>query len=50
MQEIVLGMGGASLLHTLGLKPTVYHMNEGHSAFLTLELIYSLMKRKENIF
>ena len=48
-QEIVLGMGGASLLHTLGLNPTVYHMNEGHSAFLTLELIYSLMKEKKII-
>ena len=50
MQEIVLGMGGASLLHTLGLNPTVYHMNEGHSAFLTLELIYSLMKEKKISF
>ena len=50
MQEIVLGMGGANLLRTLGLKPTVYHMNEGHSAFLTLELIYSLMKEKKISF
>ena len=50
MQEIVLGMGGANLLRTLGLNPTVYHMNEGHSAFLTLELIYSLMKEKKISF
>ena len=32
-------MAGIELLHTLGLNPTVYHMNEGHSAFLTLKLI-----------
>ena len=38
-QEIVLGMAGTKLLKTLNLKPTVYHMNEGHSSFLILELI-----------
>jgi glycogen phosphorylase len=38
-QEIVLGIGGVRLLHALGLQPSVYHMNEGHSAFLTLELL-----------
>ena len=37
-QEIVLGMAGVELLKTLGMEPTVYHMNEGHSAFLTLKL------------
>ena len=47
MQEIVLGMGGVNLLYTLGLKPTVYHMNEGHSSFLTIELIKNMMKYKE---
>ncbi len=36
-QEIVLGIGGYRALHAMGLKPTVYHMNEGHSAFLSLE-------------
>lgn len=40
-QEIVLGIGGVKLLDALGLKPAVYHMNEGHSAFLTLELLAS---------
>ena len=35
-QEIVLGMAGAHLLKVLGLNPTVYHMNEGHSSFLLL--------------
>ncbi|HZJ16562.1 MAG TPA: alpha-glucan family phosphorylase [Chthoniobacteraceae bacterium] len=38
-QEIVLGIGGVHALHALGIKPSVYHMNEGHSAFLSLELI-----------
>ena len=36
-QEIVLGIGGYRALQALGLEPTVYHMNEGHSAFLGLE-------------
>jgi glycogen phosphorylase len=38
-QEIVLGMGGASLLRELGFKPQTYHLNEGHSALLTLCLL-----------
>jgi starch phosphorylase len=33
-QEIVLGIGGMRALHALGLRPTICHMNEGHSAFL----------------
>ena len=36
-QEIVLGIAGTRLLKKLGLTPTVYHMNEGHSSFLVLE-------------
>lgn len=47
MQEIILGMGGTELLKTLGLTPTVYHMNEGHSAFLILELMKNIIKEKE---
>ena len=39
MQESILGIGGVRFLRKLGLAPTVYHMNEGHSAFLTLELL-----------
>ena len=39
MQEVVLGIGGVRLLRTLGVRPSVYHMNEGHAAFLALELI-----------
>ena len=47
-QEIVLGMGGTNLLtRALGLNPTVYHMNEGHSAFLILELIKNIIKEKK---
>lgn len=49
-QEMVLGMGGVNLLYTLGLKPTIYHMNEGHSSFLTLELIKNMMKYKQVSF
>jgi glycogen phosphorylase len=38
MQEMLLGIGGVRLLRALGLQPSVFHMNEGHAAFLTLEL------------
>lgn len=38
-QEILLGIGGVRALRTLGVAPRVWHMNEGHSAFLVLELI-----------
>ncbi len=49
-QEIVLGMGGTNLLNTLKLKPTVYHMNEGHSAFMLLELARELVEEKKISF
>ncbi len=42
-QEILLGMGGVKLLHQLGIEPSVYHMNEGHSAFLILERIKDII-------
>ncbi|MGB9753442.1 alpha-glucan family phosphorylase [Roseiflexus castenholzii] len=38
-QEIVLGIGGVRALRQLGIHPNVWHMNEGHSAFLVLELV-----------
>ena len=38
-QEAVLGLAGTALLHELGCKPQVYHMNEGHAALLTLALL-----------
>ena len=49
-QEIVLGIGGVTLLKELGLCPTVYHMNEGHSSFLVLELIREIMEDKKVSF
>lgn len=43
-QEILLGIGGFRFLrHLLGLHPSVYHLNEGHSAFLALELVHHEM-------
>jgi starch phosphorylase len=42
-QEVVLGIGGLRALKALGLQPTVFHMNEGHSAFLALERIQLMM-------
>ena len=42
-QELVLGIGGFRVLETLNIHPSVYHLNEGHSAFLVLELIRHLM-------
>jgi len=42
-QEILLGMGGVRLLRKLGIRPRVYHINEGHSAFLLFERIGSLI-------
>ena len=44
VQEKVLGIGGVRLLRKLGLNPSVFHLNEGHSAFLTLELAREYLK------
>lgn len=49
-QEIVLGIAGIKLLKRLGLNPAVCHMNEGHSAFLTLEVIKDIMEEKQVSF
>ena len=49
-QEIVLGIAGVRLVKKLGLDPSVYHMNEGHSSFLLFELISNLMQEKEVSF
>ncbi len=43
-QEILLGIGGVRALRALRIAPTVYHMNEGHSAFLALERIRAHME------
>jgi starch phosphorylase len=44
-QEILLGVGGVHALEALGLEPTVFHMNEGHSAFSGLERMRRLIKK-----
>ena len=49
-QEILLGIGGFRALEALGLEPTVYHMNEGHSAFLSLERVRRLIGRGLNFY
>jgi glycogen phosphorylase len=49
-QEIVLGIGGYRALEALGLTPTVFHMNEGHSAFLGLERVRRLMESRRLSF
>jgi starch phosphorylase len=49
-QELLLGIGGYRALAALGLKPTVYHMNEGHSAFLGLERVVRLMEAEKLSF
>ncbi len=43
-QEILLGMGGVRALRKLGYEPAVWHMNEGHSAFLTIERLLEYVK------
>lgn len=42
-QEILLGMGGVKALRALSIHPTAYHINEGHAAFLTLQLVRELV-------
>ncbi|MBI3477301.1 MAG: alpha-glucan family phosphorylase [Acidobacteria bacterium] len=49
-QEILLGIGGYRALEAMGLEPTVYHMNEGHSAFLSLERVRRLMQMRQMSF
>ena len=44
VQEMMLGIGGVRLLYALGVEPRVFHLNEGHSAFLTLELSRRVME------
>ncbi|MFH1746579.1 MAG: alpha-glucan family phosphorylase [Planctomycetota bacterium] len=55
-QEIILGIGGVVALEKLGIRPTVYHLNEGHAAFCALERLrryrasgLSLSKAKERV-
>ncbi|MBN1845427.1 MAG: alpha-glucan family phosphorylase [Sedimentisphaerales bacterium] len=46
-QEILLGIGGLTALKTLGIEPSVCHMNEGHAAFLSLERIRRVMQERQ---
>jgi starch phosphorylase len=43
-QEVVLGVGGARALRALGITPSVWHLNEGHAAFLSLERVRALIE------
>lgn len=45
VQEMLLGIGGVRLLRKLNIEPRVFHLNEGHSAFLTLELARELIQK-----
>ena len=46
-QELVLGVGGVRVLRRLDLEPTVFHMNEGHSALLQLERLRELVEEQD---
>ncbi len=50
VQEMLLGIGGIRLLRRLGIEPHVFHLNEGHSAFLTLELVRELVQSSSMTF
>ena len=48
-QELVLGVGGVRALRALGLQPRVWHLNEGHSAFLLLERARELIRAEPSL-
>ncbi|MBL0926471.1 MAG: alpha-glucan family phosphorylase [Phycisphaerales bacterium] len=48
-QELLLGVGGLMALEAMGVKPTVFHLNEGHAAFCGLERLRRLVKKGRNI-
>jgi starch phosphorylase len=50
VQEMLLGIGGVRLLRKLGVSPHVFHLNEGHSAFLTLELAREIVQSEKQPF
>jgi glycogen phosphorylase len=45
-QEIILGVGGVRVLDALGFSPNTYHLNEGHAAFATIELLKRFPRRR----
>jgi starch phosphorylase len=50
VQEMLLGIGGVRLLRKLSVSPHVFHLNEGHSAFLTLELAREIVQTTQQPF
>ncbi len=49
-QEVVLGIGGARMINKMGFQIKKYHMNEGHAAFLTLELLHEFKRDIEKVW
>ena len=49
-QEIILGIGGVRMLHELGFEIKKYHMNEGHSSLLTIELLNRFKRPIEDVW
>ena len=49
-QEVILGIGGVKILKMLGFQIKKYHMNEGHAAFLTLELLHQFKSDLEEVW
>jgi starch phosphorylase len=49
-QEVVLGIGGVRALSALGIQPSIYHLNEGHAAFCTLEIARQEIERTNKSF
>ena len=49
-QELLLGVGGIRLLNTLGLKPDIYHCNEGHAAFIGIERLREMVQYQKLSF
>jgi glycogen phosphorylase len=47
-QEIILGIGGVRALRSLGITPTVWHLNEGHAAFVALQRIRELLEQGQS--
>ncbi len=46
-QELLLGVGGIRMLNALGIEPTLYHLNEGHAAFIGLERLTNVMQQHQ---
>ncbi|NMD15233.1 MAG: glycosyltransferase family 1 protein, partial [Bacteroidales bacterium] len=49
-QELLLGVGGIRLLHELNIRPHVYHLNEGHAAFIGIERLRDLVQNEKLTF